>query len=347
MTILQGISQSMKTLAGSNTAEDFSRMGAVLAQLKGKIREEMQAATAGDITKILKKLEAGQSLTPEEKDNVGLWVVGDAVGYTKMENDFQHWLTEFKRLGGALEAYEIQDKSPQMLMEMHGLLEDAVRLQLRADVPIGAHLSGGLDSSAVTSIASALLGTPVKTFSGGFRDKPQYDETPYARMVARQFDSEYHEVFPTAEDFVAVLERLIYHMDEPAAGPGVFPQYFVSKLASQHVKVVLGGQGGDETFGGYSRYLIAYLEECLKGGIQGVQDNSKYVVTFESILPNLQQLQGYEPLLGYFWEKGLFESEDRRYFRLVDRSNSTLDFINEEYLPRKNEYDLFETLLYP
>lgn len=223
------------------------------------------------------------------------------------------------------------------------LLEDAVRLQLRADVPIGTHLSGGLDSSAVTSIASALLGTPVKTFSGGFRDKPQYDETPYARMVARQFDSEYHEVFPTAEDFVAVLERLIYHMDEPAAGPGVFPQYFVSKLASQHVKVVLGGQGGDETFGGYSRYLIAYLEECLKGGIQGVQDNSKYVVTFESILPNLQQLQGYEPLLGYFWEKGLFESEDRRYFRLVDRSNSTLDFINEEYLPRKNEYDLFET----
>ena len=128
MTILQGISQSMKTLAGSNNAEDFSRMGAVLAQLKGKIREEMQAATAGDITKILKKLEAGQSLTPEEKDNVGLWVVGDAVGYTKMENDFQHWLTEFKRLGGALEAYEIQDKSPQMLMEMHGLLEDAVRV---------------------------------------------------------------------------------------------------------------------------------------------------------------------------------------------------------------------------
>ena len=128
MTILQGISQSMKTLAGSDTAEDFSRMGAMLAQLKGKVREEMQAATAGDITKILKKLEAGQPLTPEEKDYVGLWVVGDAVGYTKIENDFQQWLAEFKRLGSALEAYESQEKSPQMMVEMHGLLEDAVRV---------------------------------------------------------------------------------------------------------------------------------------------------------------------------------------------------------------------------
>jgi len=128
MTILQGISQSMKNLGGSNKAEDFSRIGAALAQIKGKVREEMQAATAGDITKILKKLEAGQPLTPEEKDHVGLWVVGDAAGYTKMENDFQQWLAEFKRLGSALEGYEIQEKSPQMLVEMHGLLEDAVRV---------------------------------------------------------------------------------------------------------------------------------------------------------------------------------------------------------------------------
>ncbi len=223
------------------------------------------------------------------------------------------------------------------------LLEDAVRLQLRADVPLGAHLSGGLDSSAIAGLASELFGTPIKTFSGGFRDNPQYDETQYARIVARQFDSEYHEVFPSADEFVRVFERLIYHMDEPAAGPGLFPQYFVSELASQHVKVVLGGQGGDEIFGGYSRYLIAYLEECLKGGIKGGQDNSKYVVTFKSILPNLQQLQGYEPLLGYFWQKGLFESEDHRYFRLIDRSSSTRHLIHADYLPRENEYDIFES----
>lgn len=222
------------------------------------------------------------------------------------------------------------------------LLEDAVRLQLRADVPVGAHLSGGLDSSTVTCLASSLLGSPIKTFSGGFKDGPEYDETPYARIVAQHVGTEHYEIFPTAEDFVEVMPRLMYYMDEPAAGPGLFPQYFVSKLASQHVKVVLGGQGGDETFGGYTRYLIAYLEQCLKGGIEGTQENPKYVVTFDSILPNLRQLQGYESLLRYFWQEGLFESEERRYFRLIDRSNSTRGLINGDFLPDKQEYDPYE-----
>ena len=222
------------------------------------------------------------------------------------------------------------------------LLEDSIRIQLRADVAIGAHLSGGLDSSTVTCLASSLLGTPIKTFSGGFKEAPQYDETPYARIVAQNIGTEHYEIFPTASDFVDVIPRLIYYMDEPAAGPGLFPQYFVSKLASQHVKVVLGGQGGDETLGGYTRYLIAYLEQCIKGGIQGTQEEQKYVVTFESILPNLRQLEGYEPLLQYFWQEGLFESEDRRYFRLIDRSNSTLGLLNKEYFPDKKRYDPYE-----
>ena len=219
------------------------------------------------------------------------------------------------------------------------LLEDAVRLQLRSDVPLGAHLSGGLDSSTITSLASSLLGTPIKTFSGGFKDAPHYDETPYARVVAKHVGTDHYEVFPTADDFVEVMPRLIYYMDEPAAGPGLFPQYFVSKLASQHVKVVLGGQGGDETFGGYTRYMIAYLEQCLKGGIEGTHEEQKYVVTFESILPNLRQLQGYEPLLRYFWREGLFEPEDHRYFRLINRGNSTRGLIEMDFFPDKREYD--------
>jgi len=222
------------------------------------------------------------------------------------------------------------------------LLEDAIRIQLRADVPLGAHLSGGIDSSTIACMASSLLGKPIKTFSGGFTVGPMYDETPYARMVSQHIGSEHHEVFPTAENFVEVFPRLIYHMDEPAAGPGVFPQYFVSKLASEHVKVVLGGQGADETFGGYTRYLIAYLEQCLKGAIAGTQENPKYVVTFDSILPNLRQLEGYEPLFCYYFKKGSFESEDRRYFPLVDRSNSIVDLIDKDFLPKIEECDLYE-----
>jgi asparagine synthase (glutamine-hydrolysing) len=131
-------------------------------------------------------------------------------------------------------------------------------------------------------------------------------------------------------------------MDEPAAGPGLFPQFSVSKLASQHVKVVLGGQGADETFGGYIRYLIAYLEQCLKGGVEGTQEEQKYVVTFESILPNLRELQGYEPLLCHFLREGLFEPEDRRYFRLIDRGNSVLALVNRDFLLSRQEYDVYE-----
>jgi len=224
----------------------------------------------------------------------------------------------------------------QLLM----LLEDAVRLQLRSDVPIGAHLSGGLDSSTIVCLASALLGAPIMTFSGGF-DLPKYNEMAYARIVAQNAGSEHYEIVPSAYDFVEVMPLLIYYMDEPEAGPGIFPQYFVSKLASQYVKVVLGGQGGDEIFGGYSRYLIAYLEQCIKGGIEGTQEDSNYIVTFESILPNLIQLKGYEPLLRYFWQDGLFESEDRRYFRLITRSDAR-NLVNPDLLPSKQEYDPFE-----
>jgi asparagine synthase (glutamine-hydrolysing) len=222
------------------------------------------------------------------------------------------------------------------------LLEDAVRLQLRADVPVGAHLSGGLDSSTVACLASSLLGAPIHTFSGGFREGPQYDETHYARLVAAQTGSWHHEIFPGAQDFVDCLPKLIWHMDEPAAGPGVFPQYFVSREAAANVKVVLGGQGADEIFGGYTRYLVAYLEECIRGGIQGTQEDSKYVVNFESILPNLPQLQNYQPLLSYFWKDGLFQEPARRYFRLVERSGDVRAMIAPGALDADGDYSPYD-----
>jgi asparagine synthase (glutamine-hydrolysing) len=220
------------------------------------------------------------------------------------------------------------------------LVEDSVRIQLRSDVPVGAHLSGGLDSSTVASLAASLLDTPLHVFTGAFAEGPQYDETRYAKAVAEKTGAIHHVVYPTADEFVDVMPRLLYHMDEPLAGPGLFPQYCVSKLAQQHVKVVLGGQGGDELFAGYTRYLIAYLEECIRGGIEGTQEDHKYVVTFDSILPNLQQLGGYQPLLKHFWKDGLFESPERRYFRLIDRSGDVRNLIEPDVMPAG--YDVFE-----
>jgi asparagine synthase (glutamine-hydrolysing) len=194
-------------------------------------------------------------------------------------------------------------------------------MHLRSDVPLGAHLSGGLDSSVIVCIAADLLkGERIKTFTGAFPEGPQFDETNYAKTVATFADTDYKEIYISGSDLSEVLPRLMYYMDEPLAGPGLIPQYYVSKLASEHVKVVLGGQGGDELFIGYARYLLAYLEKSLSGAIFKNVEHNPYTVTLESIIPNLPLLQTYQPMIQSLWKDGLFDSPDRRYFKLIDRS---------------------------
>jgi asparagine synthase (glutamine-hydrolysing) len=146
---------------------------------------------------------------------------------------------------------------------LRSILEDAIRLQLRSDVPVGAHLSGGMDSTLVTALAASRYPGRLKTFTGRFLEGPEFDESRYAKEAASASGAEWFDTVCTADEFVELLPTLVYHMDEPAAGPGLFPQYVVSRRAAEHVKVVLGGQGGDEIFGGYARYLVAYMEQAL------------------------------------------------------------------------------------
>src|SRR5580765_2611806 len=199
------------------------------------------------------------------------------------------------------------------------LLADSISFHLRSDVPVGSYLSGGLDSSIVASLASTTHGPGMMGFTGRFA-MPGYDESRFARSVAEDRGFELHEIEIGPDDFVQRIGEVVYHLDYPVAGPGSFPQFMVSELAAQHRKVVLGGQGGDEIFGGYVRYLIAYFEQCIKGAIDGTMNSGKFVVTYESIIPNLETLREYKPLLREFWREGLFEDLDARYFRLVDRA---------------------------
>jgi asparagine synthase (glutamine-hydrolysing) len=151
-----------------------------------------------------------------------------------------------------------QPRLADLRRELVAQLEEAVRLRLISDVPLGAFLSGGVDSSAVVAMMARVGGGSVKTFSIGFSAK-EYDETRYARMVAERYATD-HEEFVVEPDAVAVLPRLVWHYGEPFADPSAVPTYYVSELARRKVTVALNGDGGDECFLGYSRYkAMRYL----------------------------------------------------------------------------------------
>lgn len=218
--------------------------------------------------------------------------------------------------------------------ELRERLEDSVKFHLRSDVPVGAYVSGGLDSSTIASIAADIQGgNSMMGFIGKFaKYGQQFDESRYAQEVADRKGFELKSIDITGHDFVEHIRKVIYHMDYPVAGPGSFSQYMVSGLASKSRKVVLGGQGGDEIFGGYTRYLVAYFEQCIKAAIDGTSSTGNFVVTYESIIPNLISLRNYKPMLKQFWKTGLFESMDRRYFQLVNRAPELNEEINWELL---------------
>jgi asparagine synthase (glutamine-hydrolysing) len=140
-----------------------------------------------------------------------------------------------------------------LVQRFRGLLEEAVRIRLMADVPLGMFLSGGLDSSAIAALMSKMIDRPLQTFSVAFKQRA-FSELDYARQVARAIKADAHEVVIDDQDFFGALPQLIWHEDEPIAHPSSIPLYFVSALARDHVKVVLTGEGSDELLAGYGKY---------------------------------------------------------------------------------------------
>lgn len=132
------------------------------------------------------------------------------------------------------------------------LFEDAVKARLISDVPLGAFLSGGIDSSAVVAVMSRIMSQPVKTFSIGFEEE-DFTELKFARTVAERYGTEHHE-FVVKPDAVSILPRLVWHYNEPFADSSAIPTWYVSKMTREHVTVALSGDGGDESYAGYERY---------------------------------------------------------------------------------------------
>jgi asparagine synthase (glutamine-hydrolysing) len=171
-----------------------------------------------------------------------------------------HWLrvSANGRVEGPQRYWNLEFHADESLSEeewverLDAALRESVKAHLVSDVPFGAFLSGGVDSSTVVAYMSEILREPVKTFSIGY-DEGEYDETSYARQVARQFGTDHHEEI-VKPDSMSVLPQLVRHLGEPMADSSAIPTYYVSQLAARHVKMVLSGDGGDELFAGYTSY---------------------------------------------------------------------------------------------
>jgi asparagine synthase (glutamine-hydrolysing) len=160
-------------------------------------------------------------------------------------------------------ALDDSDASPrERAREVRQRLEDAVRSHLVSDVPVGLFLSGGIDSSTLACLMAPMVTDPILSFGVGF-DEGGYNELSYARLVAEKVGAEHHEVTISAADFFSALPRMVWQEDEPIAFPSSVSLYFVSRLAAEHVKVVLTGEGADELFLGYNRYRVTAWNERL------------------------------------------------------------------------------------
>lgn len=198
-----------------------------------------------------------------------------------------------------------RDRRPEdaLAEELRSLLTDAVRLRLRSDVPIGLFLSGGLDSSLIGAVAR-----PSKVFSCRLPYGEAFDEFAHAELAARAMNATQVTVTLSAADFQAALPRIIWHLDQPIATASTVAEFALARAAKEHVKVVLGGQGADEAFGGYVRHVLL-AEEHRLGDSPLVRD--------------------YRPLARVLWGTSAFTNPADRYFELLHRGEGRADVFRE------------------
>ncbi len=183
-------------------------------------------------------------------------------GHTLLWKDGKIHLSEYWDVGFSRETNEWSRSDEDYIGEWREIFREAVRSHLMADVPLGMFLSGGIDSSAIAAVMSTMVRDPIKTFSVAFAER-EANELNYARIVAKAYQTDHHEVIVSPEEFFAAIPKLIWHEDEPLAHDSSVPLYYVSKLAARHVKVVLTGEGSDELMAGYGRYRRTILNLAL------------------------------------------------------------------------------------
>jgi asparagine synthase (glutamine-hydrolysing) len=316
--------------------------GAVKAELNFKALPDYLAnhAPSGEDTlyRGVKRLLPGHSL---------IWRDGD-IEITK------YWDVSFQKI------QDDKRSDSDFIAEWAEMFRTSVRLRLMADVPLGMFLSGGIDSSAIAAVMSSMVDEPIKTFSVAFAER-EANELEYARIVARAYKTNHHEVVVSPEEFFQALPRLVWHEDEPLAHPSSVALYFVSLLASQHVKVVLTGEGSDELLAGYGRYRKTILNlslgkiyrsftptivrKAVKGGVKGLPASrmrQKLLRSFLSVTPDIESI--YFDNFAVFplaMQSGLLTAEAREQIGALDPYAGV-----REALEQTDARSLLDRLLY-
>lgn len=260
-------------------------------------------------------------------------------------NVTQYWDFQFR---------EVAPRSEEdYLEELRALLDESVRLRLISDVPLGAFLSGGIDSSTVVGLMARNMDQPVKTFSIGFHED-SYNELEFARITAKKFGTDHHEFFVTP-DICSVVDELVWHFDEPFADSSAIPTYMVSKLARDHVTVILSGDGGDELFAGYTRYVIERkrggferLPRSLREGVmRPLSEHLPHAAWGRNFLHNVS----LSPIARYLDSVSVFTTLNRKELYTADfsRSVGTGGYVNgvfQELAARVTTGEAVDKLLY-
>jgi asparagine synthase (glutamine-hydrolysing) len=243
--------------------------------------------------------------------------------------------------------------------ELLSLLEEVVESHMMSDVPVGFLLSGGVDSTAMLSLAADNTDLPLSTFTLGFASDTVVDERPFARLAAERFNSKHYEISISADDFVSFLPGYVWHMEEPVCQPPAINLYYVSKLAREHVKVLISGEGGDEAFAGYENYRNNYWFETAKrmcGPLKSPvgQGMSLLGAAFDS-----RVLSKYGPRMGVAMDD-YYLSRTSTPFHFFNRDSGSLytaamaervcksasTDVVQQHIARASKYDVLDRMLY-
>ena len=234
-------------------------------------------------------------------------------------------------------------------------LKESVRMRLVSDVPLGAHLSGGIDSSLIVALMSQEQNSPIKTFSIGFKEK-DYNELSYVKLVVDRYKTEHHE-FIVEPNAIEILPKLVYHYEEPYADSSALPTWYLSEITKKYVTVALNGDGGDENFAGYTRYNAMQLLQLLKALPLKNQLKKINLLFYQFTKIKLFQ-KGYrflnsynkDPLDFYLKIIDYFDQEEKNFvyadeFKQRVKNSRWHSFLEEKYKETKN-FDWLNRILY-